>query len=137
MTLRRALAFTAVAMLSAGLLSGCADDRSAALPTCVATPAAAAVPEEGVLYGVNLDWGRESLQQYATSVGHRPAVTVAFSDVPLSEEDRSNVMAAVTQIRAVGGSLLLTLEPSGGLATVTDGVAADLAEFSAEINDAG
>lgn len=124
-------------MLSAGLLSGCADDRSAALPTCVAPPAAAVVPEEGVLYGVNLDWGRESLQQYATSVGHRPAVTVAFSDVPLSDEDRSNVMAAVTQIRAVGGSLLLTLEPSGGLATVTDDVAADLADFSAEINDAG
>jgi hypothetical protein len=103
----------------------------------VATPAEAVVPTEGVLYGVNLDWGSESLQEYATNVGHRPAVTVAFSDLPLSEEDRENVMSAVTQLRAVGGSLLLTLEPTGGLATVTDEVAADLAEFSARINDAG
>jgi hypothetical protein len=99
--------------------------------------AASMVPAEGVLFGVNLDWGNETLQQYATDLGHAPAVSVAFVGLPFLEEDRVNVMSAVAQIRAVGGSLLLTLEPNGGLSTVTDAVASDIALLSAEINEAG
>jgi hypothetical protein len=137
--LRRPLTISAVAVLLSCLLYACTEDSgsTSSAAGCVVAPAASILPPEGVLFGVNLDWGNETLQQYATDLGHAPAVTVAFVGVPFVEEDQRNVMSAVAQIRAVGGSLLLTLEPSGGLSTVTDSVALDIAQFSAEINEAG
>jgi hypothetical protein len=76
---------------------------------------------------VNLDWSRQTLAEYTALRGHRPAVVVSFAGFPLSAADSRNVDAAVDQVRDGGGSLLLTLEPTGGLATVTDDAAAELA----------
>jgi hypothetical protein len=130
---RAAIALFSVTMLA----TGCTTGDSPSLVSCVVQPAAEIVPETGVLFGVNLDWGHESLREYATNLGERPAVTVAFAEVPLDSSARENLEAAVTQVRTNGGSLLLTLEPPAGLSTVTDEVAADIADLSASINERG
>ncbi|WP_369135812.1 glycosyl hydrolase [Modestobacter sp. I12A-02662] len=54
-------------------------------------------------------------------------MVVSFAGFPLPAEDFRDVDAAVEQLRDGGGSLLLTLEPTGGLATVTDAAATELA----------
>jgi hypothetical protein len=116
------------ATLALTALTGCqaATVDSSAAEACV--PAAAElVPSDGVLVGVNLDWGRQTLAEYATRLGHRPATVVSFTGFPLSPDDERNLDGAVDQVTAGGGVLLLTLEPHAGLGEVTDEVAAALA----------
>ena len=112
--------------------AGCAAPGAAARPAadaeCTPTPAAQLVPADGALVGVNVDWGTESLADYAGQLGHAPAVAVSFAGLPMSGADSTNVDGAVEQVRADGGVLLLTLEPAGGLASVTDQVAGELAQ---------
>jgi hypothetical protein len=120
-------------LLTAALVvmtAGCAgsDASATADAECPPTPVAALVPADGVLLGANVDWGTQSLAEYGTALGHRPAVAVSFTGLPLTPADDENVAGAVDQVRADGGVLLLTLEPDGGLATVTDAVAEDLAQ---------
>jgi hypothetical protein len=113
---------------SLALLGGCALGTPG-LPACVTRTAADAVPAEGALFGVNPDWGQQTLAEYADLLGRDPAVAVSFADVPMDETDLENVRAAGEQVRGMGGSLLLTLEPRKGLAAVTDDVAGDVAEL--------
>ncbi len=87
--------------------------------------------------GVNLDFDRKTLAQYASDLGHRPAVTVTFTDLPYTEAQRADLVRAVEQVRADGQILLLTLEPFGGLETVTEQVARQVAADLAEFNAAG
>ncbi|MGY2067432.1 glycoside hydrolase family 26 protein [Blastococcus sp. SYSU DS0619] len=91
----------------------------------------------GIYVGVNLDWGSQTLAEYATALGSPPAVAVSFTGFPFSPADGTNLDAAVEQVRADGGLLLLTLEPHNGLAAVTDEVTADLAERLAGYNGRG
>ncbi|WP_369139225.1 glycosyl hydrolase [Modestobacter versicolor] len=105
-----------------------APEAATADPGCTPLPAADLVPADGVLVGANVDWGAQTLAEYGTALGHRPAVAVSFTAFPMSAADGVDVAAAVEQVRADGGVLLLTLEPVGGLAAVTDQVAAALAE---------
>jgi hypothetical protein len=130
---RKVLA-AAVAAVSLLALTGCNIGKY--LP-CGVQPVADLVPATGGMLGVNLDWGSESLAQYAEKLGHRPAVAVSFSHIPLSGDDETNVRAAADQVRINGGMLLVTLEPHEGLAGVTPQVAADVATLFAEINGAG
>ncbi|OUE24235.1 glycoside hydrolase family 26 protein [Clavibacter michiganensis] len=108
------------------LLGGCAPGEPE-LPACIARTAVDAVPAEGALFGVNPDWGDQTLAAYAELLGRDPAVAVSFADVPLDATDRENVLAAGEQVRGMGGTLLLTLEPREGLAEVTDEVAGNVA----------
>jgi hypothetical protein len=110
------------------LLGGCATGEPE-LPACVTRTAAEAVPAEGALFGVNPDWGQQTLAEYADLLGRDPGVAVSFADVPLDATDLANVRAAGEQVRGMGGSLLLTLEPREGLAAVTDDVADDVASL--------
>ncbi|MGR0159154.1 glycoside hydrolase family 26 protein [Paenarthrobacter nitroguajacolicus] len=129
---------TAGALLP-GLVGGCAGPQpgasTAPLPTC--EPTRPLAPKDGILAGVNLDWEHETLEQYAADLGKRPAVTVTFTDFPMSDTDKRNVDAAFEQIRANGGTMLLTLEPKQGLAAVTTEVAEELATALARYNNAG
>jgi hypothetical protein len=111
-----------------------ADERPAA---CVVRPAVSVVPDDGVLFGVNLDWGAQTLADYASLLERQPAVAVSFADVPLTSSGRENVLAAAEQVRANGGTLLLTLEVPEGLAAVDEAVAADVAGLAATVNAAG
>jgi hypothetical protein len=132
------------AVIAAGIvlgscLSACVGSQPGAtpppLPTCQPTPPSAST--DGILAGVNLDWEHETLEQYAKNLGERPAVTVTFTDFPMADTDKRNVDAAYEQIRANGGTMLLTLEPKLGLATVTPEVAEELASTLARFNNAG
>ncbi len=125
--------------LLGGVVGGCAGPQPGTsvtpLPVCEPTPSV--VPKGGILAGVNLDWEHETLEQYAANLGRRPAVTVTFTDFPMSDTDQKNVNAAFEQIRANGGTMLLTLEPKQGLASVTSEKAEELASMLARFNGAG
>lgn len=86
---------------------------------------------------MNLDWGTEQLSDYAIRLRHHPAVAVWFTNFPLTATDRTNMRGAVTQIKAQGGILLLTLQPAAGLGAVTDAAADDLAHGLADVNNGG
>ncbi|MFJ4262315.1 glycoside hydrolase family 26 protein [Paenarthrobacter nicotinovorans] len=137
--LRRTGAVFAAGVVLGSCLSACVGSQPGAtplpLPTCQPTPPSA--PKDGILAGVNLDWEHETLEQYAKNLGERPAVTVTFTDFPMADSDKRNVDAAYEQIRANGGTMLLTLEPRLGLASVTPEVSEELANMLARYNNAG
>jgi hypothetical protein len=108
-----------------------------ALSLCRAGDASTLIPKDGVLLGVNLDWDSETLAEHRENLGHDPAVVVQFSDIPYDDETWSHTTNAVTQVRATGGALLLTLEPHGGLETMSEEVIAKLATDLRAINDQG
>ncbi|SDY13890.1 Glycosyl hydrolase family 26 [Modestobacter sp. DSM 44400] len=120
----------AVAATTLVSLSACATGGAggtAASPRCVPVPSADLAPADGVLIGANIDWGQETLAEYAERLGQQPAVAVAFTGFPLTGDDGQNLDAAVGQVATGGGLLLLTLEPTQGLVAVTEGVATALA----------
>ncbi|MET1064385.1 MAG: glycosyl hydrolase [Arthrobacter sp.] len=94
------------------------------------------MPTNGALFGVNLDWQNKPLAPYATDLGHKPAVTVSFTGFPYTDQEKMDLQRAVEQIRSSGQIMLLTLEPDGGLASVTPqaaaGLATDLSKFNAD-----
>ncbi|MGY2075174.1 glycoside hydrolase family 26 protein [Blastococcus sp. SYSU DS0828] len=136
-----ALALTALTVSALLGTSACTTaDGSTEAATGVACPAAELTRPgagDGVYLGVNLDWGAATLAEHGTALGSRPAVAVSFTGFPFSAADERNLDAAVEQVRDGGGLLLLTLEPHDGLAAVTDGVTADLAERLAGYNGRG
>lgn len=107
------------------------------LTQCKAANASAVLPTGGVLLGVNLDWNSENLSQHRNNLGHDPAVVVQFSDIPYDDATWAHTTSAVSQVRQKGAALLLTLEPHGGLATMSDEVIAKLARDLRAINDQG
>ncbi|WKK70412.1 glycosyl hydrolase [Rathayibacter oskolensis] len=132
----RAVPALALAALLA-VTAGCAATAQETPADCVVRPAAEIVPEQGALFGVNLDWGSQTIEEYSRELGQRPAVAVAFADVPFTDAERDEVRSAAAQLRVSGGTLLLTLESIDGLAAVTDDVAADIAELAASVNATG
>lgn len=106
-------------------------------PPCAVTDFKRAIPSSGVLFGVNLDWQSESLQQHHENLGHAPAVAVQFSDIPYSNATWAHTVAAADQVRDEHGVMVLTLEPHAGLAAVTEGVAGTLGDDLRKLNDSG
>ncbi|MFC4396501.1 glycosyl hydrolase [Arthrobacter sedimenti] len=141
-----------VAVVAAGLgaasISGALADRdrkaheagasqsAAALPTCEVTDRNG-LPASGTLFGVNLNLDAKPLSQYASDLGHKPAVSVSFADFPYTEQERTHLQQAAAQIRADGHVMLLTLEPKQGLAAVTPEVVNTLVKDLASINGQG
>lgn len=106
------------------------------------SPASCAVvtadaPTRGALLGVSLDWEHDSVADYTARLGRAPATVVTFTQLPLAEQDRTNVLAAARQAAAEGSSLLLTLEPGGGLDTVTDTAVAGVVDTLRSVNALG
>jgi hypothetical protein len=110
---------------------------SALTSRCQATPRADLVPRSGVLFGVNLDWSHDRLAAYAARLQHHPAVAVWFTDFPLSQSDSGYLRETLAQTRSQGAILLLTLQPSHGLAAVTNAAASGLAVTLAAANRSG
>lgn len=109
----------------------------AELGKCEVSNAAALVPADGTLLGVNLDWDSESLAQHRERLGHAPAVTVQFSDIPYDRKTWAHTTSAVSQVKENGGILLLTLEPHAGLEAMSPKVISRLATDLRAINDSG
>jgi hypothetical protein len=124
-----------LAALTVLVVGGCAGNASVA--ACIAPLASEVVPADGALFGINPDWANQTLEQFTESIGQRPSVAVSFADVPMTETDTQNVLAAGEQVARNGGVLLLTLEPKGGLDTVTPEVSADVANVLAQIEGSG
>ena len=140
------LKFTVVAaVVSVLAMTGCSATRAvspdavsvrSAVP-CTVVSAADMIPHHGAMLGVNLDWGSESLKDFSARLGLKPAVAVSFANLPMNGSDVQNVIGAVDQVRAMNGTLLLTLEPRSGLAAVTATVANNLAARLAKFNASG
>ena len=84
-------------VVAAAALPGCGASVTAdqaAGSSCASTTAGDLVPATGVHLGVNLDWGRQTLADYAAHLGRRPAVAVSFTDFPLGRDDELNLDAA-------------------------------------------
>jgi hypothetical protein len=127
----------AACLLVAGLATACTPAAGQeAAPAPASCAADRLVPDDGVLLGVSIDWTAQTLAGYAADLGSRPAVAVSFAGFPLTDDDVRNLDGAAQQL-AGGGALLLTLEPRGGLATVTDTAADDLARRLRRLNDRG
>ncbi|HXO50735.1 MAG TPA: glycosyl hydrolase [Mycobacterium sp.] len=107
------------------------------LGRCKVTQAAAVVPQDGVLFGVNLDWKSETLAQHRENLGHAPAVAVEFSDIPYDRPTWEHTKSAARQVRENGGVLLLTLEPHAGLDAVSPEVIRTLAYDLLDLNNVG
>lgn len=120
-------------------LAACSAAPAATGPASVAPSAApasnwaaTAVPEleppEGrAWFGMNLDWGSETITGVSDRLGVTPAVWVQFVRFPLTDADRGNLAGFFEQVAAAGAHGLLTLEPHDGLAAVTPEAAAELA----------
>jgi hypothetical protein len=94
-------------------------------------------PASGTWVGMNLDWGAQTVADVTGLLAHPPADVVSFVSFPLTPDDETNLDAAAGQARDAGALLVVTLEPWGGLATVTDPVAADLAARLARYGSEG
>jgi Glycosyl hydrolase family 26 len=107
------------------------------LGRCQVKSAAVAIPSSGVLFGVNLDWKSETLAEHRTNMGHQPAVAVQFSDIPYDRATWEHTKSAVTQVKSNGGVMVLTLEPHGGLDSISPEVIRLLAYDLLDLNNQG
>lgn len=95
-----------------------------------ARPLPELVPASGTAwFGMNLDWAQDSVADVSERLGVTPSVWVQFVAFPLDEGGRSNLDAFVEQVAAVDGIGLITLEPNGGLESVTEAAAEELARL--------
>ena len=94
-------------------------------------------PRSGVLFGVSIDWGNDTLAAYAERLGRAPAVAVTFTGFPMSSQEEMWLDQAVEQARAAGSELLLTVEPFTGLDAVTKANSRALAARLAGYNRQG
>lgn len=78
-------------------------------------------------FGMNLDWGSDTIHQVSERLGVTPAVWVHFVRLPLTDGDRANLMGFFEQVGQAGAHGLITLEPHDGLDAVTPEAAAELA----------
>jgi hypothetical protein len=141
--MRSTSALTVLAVLVL-LGSACGTDATSARPVATPTPAeishasprpapttalgaARLEPDAGTYFGMNLDWANDTVAAAADRIGATPAVWVQFVAFPLADADRANLDAFIGQVAAVGGIALITLEPHGGLESVTPDAAAELA----------
>ncbi|GAA4192437.1 hypothetical protein GCM10022219_12660 [Microbacterium oryzae] len=147
MALRRVLASEAVAALTATLLASCASvapsapDPEPPTKADLRERAACAVDSladsEGVAFGVNLDWGSQSVKEYADLLGRQPADVVSFVPLPWDGHERQWALEAAQQAAVAGSAHLLTIEPQDGLAAVDDAAVADLVTLLQEVTELG
>ncbi len=102
-----------------------------------AQPRAPLEPSSGIYFGVNLDWGSDSVASFTERFGTAPAVYVQFLSFPLREQDLSHLSDFGEQVLAVHGIALLTLEPSIPLNDLTAEHATSLAGRLAAFNVRG
>jgi hypothetical protein len=86
---------------------------------------------------MNLDWGAETVADITSKLGSPPAVVVSFVSFPLTADDVTNLQAAANQARDAGAVLVVTLQPWGGLSSVTDQATADVAQRLAAFGTQG
>ncbi|WP_246836255.1 glycoside hydrolase family 26 protein [Nesterenkonia sp. NBAIMH1] len=102
-----------------------------------AIPPSSLLPEGRTVFGLNPDWGVETLGEFAETTGVGPGAAVSFVELPWDEGDVENVTAAAEQIAEFNGVLMLTVEPVDGLGAVTPEVIEELVSVLRSINESG
>ncbi|WP_394278639.1 glycoside hydrolase family 26 protein [Microbacterium sp.] len=92
---------------------------------------------DGVHIGVNLDWGSETVADYAEKLGRQPADVVSFVPVPWSSEERDWAVQAGAQTAEAGAAHVLTLEPQDGLGVVDEALIEEIVDLLQEITRLG
>jgi hypothetical protein len=87
------------------------------------------------LSGVQLDWTTDTPAAYEERLGATPEIIGAFEPFPLVVDAELDRIAG--EVRATNGTLMLTLEPHGGLGTVTDASLAELTDWLVTWNEQG
>lgn len=88
-------------------------------------------------FGIHHDWTLQTAAGFADELGATPVYFGRFVGFPFTPAELAALDEAAEQVRDVGSVLLLTLEPHGGLATVTDAALAELSGWLERWNDAG
>jgi len=112
--------------------SGAATGKAQTAGTGVVIP-----PDGSAYYGVQLDWSVDSPAAYTSRLGKAPMVYGDYRTFPLSSDDELALSQEVDQIAALHGKLMLTLEPWGGLSTVTLTAVSELVSVLADYNSRG
>jgi hypothetical protein len=94
-------------------------------------------PRDGVYFGVNLDWDHDTPASLVHRLGRSPALYVAFAAFPIEGRAAGFIDGIVAELKEQHAALMLTLEPNGGLSTVTDAAVAELAGRLAGYNREG
>lgn len=84
-------------------------------------------PDAGAYFGMNIRWDEDSIASVANRLGYTPAVLVRFFNFPFTPDDLSQLEDTMSQAALSGSMVMITLEPFGGLETITPAVAEDLA----------
>ncbi|AMM33532.1 hypothetical protein SA2016_2867 [Sinomonas atrocyanea] len=113
---RLKLAMAALA-LAAGIIATVAHGQSAPAP-----------PQSSpqTYFGVQLDSARDTVGGYAARLGQAPALYGFYIDFPLQPADKASIDAQAHELAQRRSSLMLTLEPRGGLGAVTPAALAEL-----------
>lgn len=91
----------------------------------------------GVRFGAQLDWQVDDPARFSGRVGRPAAAYGEFVEFPFRAEVGSWLGEKSAEVGDAGGTLMLTLEPVGGLRTVTDPALADLTRTLTRWNEAG
>ncbi|MCC6790825.1 MAG: hypothetical protein IT336_04020 [Thermomicrobiales bacterium] len=108
-----------------------------------ATPQAAPVPPitldstDGVFFGVDLDWGNDSLANYSTRLGATPAISYIFLPYPLDANAISTFDRVTELMGSVGGAVMVALQPATTLDALTETDALTFAEHAGRAEAAG
>lgn len=94
-------------------------------------------PTGKIHYGVQLNHGFDDITDYAQRLGSTPALYGRYSQFPLSSEEQEFISSDVEELASLGASMMLTLDPRGGLATVTPQALQELTENLIEWNRQG
>ena len=86
-------------------------------------------PSGQAWFGMNLDWGSDTIAAVSERLGTTPAAWVQFVGFPLDAGGRDNLDAFFSQVGAARGVAVVTLEPHDGLAAVTPAAATELASL--------
>lgn len=73
-----------------------------------------------VFYGVQLDWETDSIEEYSSRLGRYPSLYGIYANFPLETSMENFISSNLKQLAIHKGSIMLTLEPWGGLDIVND-----------------
>ncbi len=114
-----ATALTIGAIVTSPLVIDVVDPTRAAVDQLAALEGQRQDPGK-VRFGVQLDWQNDSPQAYTDRVGRQPSLYGEFVEFPLRPQVATWLDTKADQVRGADAVFMLTLEPLGGLGSISD-----------------
>jgi hypothetical protein len=131
------VAYVRAVVVAAGQgYSGAVKIDALSLTSKVPSARALLEPSRGVMTGVNLDWGNQTVRSFNRTVGIDHIIFVDFTEFP-NAGGYGHLDGHIAQVREANGIYLITLEPGHGLASVTPSACATFAGWCAYWNAQG